>query len=449
MSDLSIYLLKVSGVFSLLTLTYFVLFRRLTFHVLNRGLLLAIIPLSLCLPVLEFDFQPSVNYPIDQFEWIQYEFVPAELDVEATTKEHSFDIWSYSAYIYWLGFSICVTLLVANVYGLFQKFRKSKSRSTHGISIVESDVNAVFSCLNWVFIPKTMSISDDHPIIKHELAHIRLRHSLDLLITELFVAVTWFNPFVYLFRRLIRSVHEYQADQRVMSENIVKSDYLKAMLDSLSSQYHFSLTSSFSSSTIKNRIEMISKNKSNRILMGIYVLFVPVLLVSLMAFAEVNFAGIDSKITGLISTDSTIIDNKTSTYSELTFASPLPEHRITSGFGLRMHPIIKARRMHRGVDFSAQKGTIIMSPAAGKISLVKQQKEAYGNQIFIDHGHGYVTFYAHLDEILVTEGGTVQKGQSIGTVGNSGRSTAPHLHFEIRKDGNPLNPEHYIGVGNN
>ena len=114
--------------------------------------------------------------------------------------------------------------------------------------------------------------------------------------------------------------------------------------------------------------------------------------------------------------------------------------RMASGYGWRTDPFTKSRRMHKGMDFSAPTGTPIYAPSDGKVIRVDSRSAGYGKHIRIDHGFGYVTLYAHLSEYNVRRGQQVKRGDVIGFVGNTGRSVAPHLHYEIRKDGKHLNP---------
>ena len=114
--------------------------------------------------------------------------------------------------------------------------------------------------------------------------------------------------------------------------------------------------------------------------------------------------------------------------------------RMASGYGWRTDPFTKSRRMHKGMDFSAPTGTPIYAPSDGKVIRVDSRSAGYGKHIRIDHGFGYVTLFAHLSKYNVRRGQQVKRGDVIGFVGNTGRSVAPHLHYEIRKDGKHLNP---------
>jgi murein DD-endopeptidase MepM/ murein hydrolase activator NlpD len=117
---------------------------------------------------------------------------------------------------------------------------------------------------------------------------------------------------------------------------------------------------------------------------------------------------------------------------------------LASGYGMRIHPILKVRKMHKGVDFAAPKGTPIYATGDGVVLSVKTVFGGYGKHIEIDHGFGFVTRYAHMNEFKVRRGQKIKRGDLIGTVGNTGSSTAPHVHYEILKDGKFVNPVNYF-----
>lgn len=114
--------------------------------------------------------------------------------------------------------------------------------------------------------------------------------------------------------------------------------------------------------------------------------------------------------------------------------------RMASGYGYRIDPFTKKRTMHWGMDFSAKTGTPIYATGDGTISRADARAVGFGNHVRIDHGFGYVSIYAHMDRIEVRRGNKVKRGDLIGYVGNTGRSVAPHLHYEIVKDGRKINP---------
>ena len=114
--------------------------------------------------------------------------------------------------------------------------------------------------------------------------------------------------------------------------------------------------------------------------------------------------------------------------------------RMSSGFGWRTDPFTKARKMHRGMDFTASRGTPIYATGNGKVTRSDNKSSGFGKHIRIDHGYGFLTIYAHLSKYNVTKGQKVKRGDLIGFVGNTGRSEAPHLHYEVWKDKERINP---------
>ncbi|MCB9481690.1 MAG: peptidoglycan DD-metalloendopeptidase family protein [Desulfobacteraceae bacterium] len=116
---------------------------------------------------------------------------------------------------------------------------------------------------------------------------------------------------------------------------------------------------------------------------------------------------------------------------------------ITSPFGYRDSPFTGKKEFHEGYDIANRKGTSIIAPADGIVSFVGK-RGLLGNAVLIDHGHGIITKYGHLDEALVKAGQKVKRGHQIAKMGNSGRSTGPHLHYVIYVNGRPVNPEKYI-----
>jgi murein DD-endopeptidase MepM/ murein hydrolase activator NlpD len=139
--------------------------------------------------------------------------------------------------------------------------------------------------------------------------------------------------------------------------------------------------------------------------------------------------------------------NKEKMWASIPAIQPISNKEITrlaSGFGMRIHPIYKVKRMHTGCDFSAPRGTPIYATGDGVIHRVKYNLSGYGKEIIIDHGYGYMTRYAHMQDWAVTEGQKVKRGELIGYVGNTGTSTAPHCHYEVIKDGDQVDPVHYF-----
>lgn len=134
----------------------------------------------------------------------------------------------------------------------------------------------------------------------------------------------------------------------------------------------------------------------------------------------------------------------TASYSGGIFAWPsATSTRITSKYGYRNHPITGTYKLHRGVDIGASAGTDVLAAEAGTV-LTAGWSNSYGNYVTISHGNGYVTLYAHNSKLLVSKGDTVTRGQAIAKVGSTGSSTAPHIHFEVQKNGQLQDPMNFF-----
>lgn len=139
--------------------------------------------------------------------------------------------------------------------------------------------------------------------------------------------------------------------------------------------------------------------------------------------------------------------NKEKLYSSIPAIQPISNEQlvaIASGFGMRVHPIYKLKKMHTGIDFAAPIGTPIYATADGKVAEVSVRFSGYGKLVEIDHGFGYHTRYAHMHDFAVRQGQNVKRGELIGYVGDTGLSTAPHLHYEVLMNGTQINPVHYF-----
>lgn len=123
--------------------------------------------------------------------------------------------------------------------------------------------------------------------------------------------------------------------------------------------------------------------------------------------------------------------------------------KLVSGFGTRINPFHKGHYHHDGVDIASPRGTSVISAAPGRVVLIKKSDlmAGYGNYVELDHGNGYMTRYSHLENITVKEGQSIKKGQALGSVGITGGSIAPHLHYEVIKDGTNIDPIKFFMEG--
>lgn len=140
-------------------------------------------------------------------------------------------------------------------------------------------------------------------------------------------------------------------------------------------------------------------------------------------------------------------ENKEKLFRAIPAIQPIANRQLialASGFGPRIHPVYKVKKMHNGIDFAAEIGTPIYATADGKVAVVDVKFSGYGKMVEIDHGFGYRSRYAHMHDFAVRTGQHIKRGDLIGYVGNTGLSTAPHLHYEVHINGVQVDPVHYF-----
>ncbi|MBX9784867.1 MAG: peptidoglycan DD-metalloendopeptidase family protein [Chitinophagaceae bacterium] len=145
------------------------------------------------------------------------------------------------------------------------------------------------------------------------------------------------------------------------------------------------------------------------------------------------------------------IDNMVKNKEALLAATPAIQpvsnkdlSRVASGFGYRIDPVYKTTKMHAGLDFAAPQGSPVYATADGIVELAGNTGNGYGNHVVIDHGFSYETLYGHMVRVKVKAGQKIRRGEVIGWVGSTGKSTGPHLHYEVHKNGTPLDPIYYF-----
>jgi len=143
----------------------------------------------------------------------------------------------------------------------------------------------------------------------------------------------------------------------------------------------------------------------------------------------------------------TMLKNKEKMLAALPAIQPIANKdlkRMASGFNYRIDPYYKIRKFHWGMDFSSPRGTDIYVTGNGVVIKAKYARNGYGSHVIVDHGYGYQTLYAHMSKIKVSKGDKVLRGDVLGLVGSTGKSVAPHLHYEVIKDGRKINPVNFF-----
>jgi len=429
-----VYLLKAAISFTFLYGVYALVLKKTTFLALNRFLLLFILFCSILIPSIPFDRNliTNLNFNDSWFYNPVHELNDSFYVSEAGQEVLRINLWQGLSYLY-LGISLFIFGLLIKQIGFLIHIKRVSETVKQGkfTLVLTTPELPPFSFFNWIFIPEPESAETrDNPIIEHEKAHATQLHSIDLLITELFIVFFWFVPFVYSFKRSIKTVHEYLADKQALKFSSTEV-YLNLLKKQTQWYTLYGVSSNFYYSTLKKRILMITKNKTSKSGWIIYLALIPAISILLLSFSSpVN------------SQSNNLPVSKSKNVPDLV---PLKgNYSISSGYGMRIHPMFKEKKMmHEAIDFQAEEGTPIVATADGVIVKEEFLEKGQGKVIVIKHSDEFQTFYSHLSEFKVKLGDKVKKGEVIGLVGSSGLSTGPHLHYEVIKNGKRVNPADY------
>ncbi len=364
-----------------------------------------------------------------------------------------------------------------------------------------------FSFFRYIFFSTVKLKEEDRlTILNHEIHHVRAKHTWDVLFVEAIKVFFWWNPLVYLYKKAITENHEYAADHAAIKQGSRK-EYCALLLQSNMPGINLGIGHPFFQTYIKKRIDMMyRKNSSWRS----YLKFLlPALAIVFMAFVikedkyELDYlldsynidlfvdsdyleSGVDYTIDRIRkkvvitnpkytspygrsycmhavyetknkssvqnAQNQKTNDRKKDKNENIPSISPLAPKTVlnkkgqNTGYGIRMHPIHKVDKFHKGIDLVAHLGTPVFVTADGTVTQVQSNKGGYGKHIVIDHGNGYTTLYAHLNSFNIRVNDKVELGQKIGSVGSTGASSSPHLHYEVRLDDKAVDPENYGAI---
>jgi hypothetical protein len=310
--------------------------------------------------------------------------------------------------------------------------------------------------------------SDLESVIAHELAHVKRWDDLWIKLQNLIQIVYFFNPVVWMAGNRLHTARECACDRLVLSQkHIDRTRYARGLINILKMQPFgpdcVALIPSFSNgrNSLLTRLQNMKGEHDMRItqkigaaclLAGLAVFILPMAASSLPEKHQtenqakpVEFTG-DSIVVNKCGDHTTTTIFKTATPS-IRLIMPVKGGEISSGFGLRKHPITGQDDFHNAIDIRQKKGTPVYAAADGKVLTVKARdfnSKGVGRFIVVQHDNGFQTTYTQLDSILVEEGAQIRQGQEIGLLGDSGLATGPHLHFEVRLNGESVDPEKYI-----
>jgi murein DD-endopeptidase MepM/ murein hydrolase activator NlpD len=438
-------MMKVSLSVMVLYMLYRVVFSRYTFFVFNRIYLLLAPLISFMIPLVsipvsgELTGKQAYSLGIDWEGMLPYEPLPVNVQ-QSSWQPDLFRV-------------LLFTILLISVLQFFLRFRKifllrrayqdGQVHMRDGVRcVVHPEIAGAFTLFRTVYIHPGDYNNGNRAVLHHELVHAQQWHFLDLVIYEIICAFLWFNPFVFLFKRQVRQNHEFLADNLAQAREGGLIPYMVALSGEIEKSVHVAFASNFRSSTFKKRIIMLTDRKTHRSKRYVYMLLLPFIGLLVTAFQQPATG--DPGSSGIMLSGMAMhAGNNPEAIADPPSGFPMDKqyrNSITARFGKMKHPFTKEEVMHNGIDIAAPAGVAIY--ATGDGTVVKSEfHEKYGNLIVIKHDEAYTTLFAHMASRLVEQGDQVQSGQKIATNGTTGLSTGPHLHYEVRKDGENLDPE--------
>ena len=243
--------------------------------------------------------------------------------------------------------------------------------------------------------------------------------------------------------KLLRQQNEiYKANYSVIQDRVRRLELQMTELESRDNEVYRSI---FESSPIPDsaRLKDIEALKEVRMIQNLSSTQLLTNLITQLNNLSVRSAFQDKSYVEV----SVMVKNKENLLRAIPAIQPLSNNnlnRIASGFGKRIDPIYKTYRVHFGLDFAAPSGTPIYATADGVVKVAGFNSDGYGNKVVIDHGFGYQTLYGHMVRVNVNPGQSVVRGSVIGYVGSTGKSTGPHCHYEVIKNGTKVDPVYYF-----
>jgi TonB-dependent SusC/RagA subfamily outer membrane receptor len=285
MGEFTVYILKSALSISLFFLFYKLLLSRETFHKFNRVLLLGILLLSFALPLLKFSLSKEVSYSINTV-YIEEIFNSGQV---AGSQAPAVPLWATSIIlIYVAGASVTFLVQIISFLRMLSIIKGAKLESAEGgvkVYVTEKCV-APFSWMNCFVINRADFETDGDIIATHERAHIARKHSIDILLSQAALIFQWFNPAIYLLKQELQAIHEYEADEAVITQGIDAKKYQLLLIKKAVGQRLFTLANSFNHGKLKKRITMMVREKSKK-WAAIKALFIlPAAAIALTAFAS-------------------------------------------------------------------------------------------------------------------------------------------------------------------
>ena len=335
MGILLVYMLKSAFSLALFYLFYRLLLSRDTFHRINRMLLLLLMPLSCLLPLIELNTQHLTLLTDVMQDWESWMLMMQEMpDARLAEKTATFSWSQLLVGIYLTGIVGCLLHTAGALIRLLRLLRQAEAQplpyiQAKGIKLLvrEDADTSPFSWMNYIVVNRKDLMENGREILLHEVAHVRLHHSWDLLLCDLCCMLQWFNPAIWLLRQELQTLHEYEADSYVLSQGVNARQYQLLLIKKAVGTRLYSMANNLNHSNLKKRITMMLKEKSNRWARVKYLYVLPVAALSVAAFARPEVVATSEEISAAKVNDlSAMVETL---LPENVQKTPLPQQRDT------------------------------------------------------------------------------------------------------------------------
>ena len=462
-----------SGLF--LVLYRWMLAKKVSFR-LCRVYLIVTMVLSVTIPMMDVPLYPSENlnrisewtlFSFDDFSTVPVvteeavavnqnsEAIKAEASTQITGR--SIDLKLILAILYTLVGVVSLALLAYNTAKIYMLRSRSKLTYEEDYTLAEhEDIKTPFSFIRTIFMGFNYEPQERRQILTHEASHVRHRHSYERLFMSVLRSVFWFNPFFWMAEKDLEEVQEWEADKDVLDEGWNLKTYRTTIFKQLFG-YNPDITCGLNHSLTKQRFIMMTQSHRGK---GAWLRLAATLPVIAATFFAFGCGTKQAEMTNEVSSDLT--NGTEATYIDMC---PPCDATVSNEF-----KAAGAGRSHTGIDYVLNEGDPVYAAADGEVSAITRD-DSNGLMLTLKHADGYETVYAHLSKVDIaskfnfngknsghdisghsyhisttadhtgwTFNGKVLKGQLIGYAGSTGRSTGAHLHFEVRHNGNSVNP---------
>ena len=281
-----VYSLKVSVFLIAFYLMFKSLMSRETLHRANRYLILGSIGLSFVLPLLHITLNSTSSASGGQI--IAQSVVMLQEVIVGGGASHSFDWRALAVVAFYTGIGVCLLRMIISIMGVLRVIRRGERQTLPDgtVLVITDDEQAPFSWIKYIIINRKDHDENLQEILTHEQAHIRCRHSIDVLLCDVFCCLQWFNPAMWLMRRELCAVHEYEADKAVLDSGINAKQYQILLIKKAAGGKWYSIANSFNHSKLKYRITMMSRKKSSGWTMAKALYVLPIAAFAAIAFAN-------------------------------------------------------------------------------------------------------------------------------------------------------------------